>query len=377
MGAVEVRSVTTWRDRRAFINFPWTHYRNDPNWVPPLRLLVKELVGYSRHPFHEIAEVATFLARKDGVICGRIAAIVNHEHNRMYNEQRGFFGFFESIDDPKVAHALFDEALKWLQARGIHLVRGPANPSMNYECGLLVDGFESPPTFLMTYNPPYYERLIESYGFVKSQDLLAYTGSREQLPKVEDQLGGLVEQAQRRCEANIRPMHGTKKDIEVFLELYNRSFEAMWGFVPLTRHEVTEFVNTLKWIVHPELAMVAEVDGRGVGAVIGLPDYNPRIKQIDGRLLPFGFIRLLAKKKDIRRIRVISINVLPEYQRWGLGLVLLKALVPKALEMGVEEAEFSWIAESNMIPRMGMEKANVKLTKTYRMFDLDGATKTK
>ena len=122
--------------------------------------------------------------------------------------------------------------------------------------------------------------------------------------------------------------------------------------------------------------MIAEVDGRGVGAVIGLPDYNPRIKKINGRLLPFGFIHLLAKKKDIRRIRVISINVLPEFQRWGLGLVLLRALVPKALEMGVQEAEFSWIAESNTLPRIGMEKAQVKLTKTYRMFDLDGATKT-
>jgi GNAT superfamily N-acetyltransferase len=376
MGAVEVRPVANWSDRRAFVNLPWTLYRNDPNWVPPLRLLVKELVGYSRHPFHEVAEVTTFLAWRDGVVCGRVAAIVNHEHNRMYHEKRGFFGFFESIDDPRVAHALFDAAQKWLAARDIHLIRGPANPSMNYECGLLVDGFESPPTFLMTYNPPYYERLIVSYGFRKSQDLFAYTGNREQLPKVEDQLGGLADQAQARCEAVIRPMHGTKKDIEIFLELYNRSFEAMWGFVPLSRHEMTEFVTTLKWLVDPQLAMVAEVDGRGVGAVIGLPDYNPRIKKINGRLLPFGFIRLLAKKKDIRRIRVISINVLPEFQRWGLGLVLLRALVPKAMEMGIEEAEFSWIAESNTLPRIGMEKAQVKLTKTYRMFDLDGAAKT-
>ena len=166
-------------------------------------------------------------------------------------------------------------------------------------------------------------------------------------------------------------MTPTKKDIELFLELYNRSFEAMWGFVPLTKHEITEFVRTLSYLVSPDLALIAEVDGRGVGAVLGLPDYNPHIKRIRGRLLPFGFIHLLRGKNDVRRIRVIRINIVPEYQRWGLGLVLLRSLVPKALSMGVEEAEFSWIAESNMMPRMGLEKMQAKLAKTYRMYDLD------
>ncbi|MBI2826004.1 MAG: N-acetyltransferase [Planctomycetia bacterium] len=366
--------MATWGDRRRFLNLPWSLYRGDPNWVPSLRIVAKELLGYRRHPFHETAEVATFLASRDGELCGRIAAIVNHEHNRTHSERRGFFGFFESIDDPAVSTALFDAARAWLAKRQIESIRGPANPSMNYECGLLVDGFDSPPTFLMPYNPPYYEKLIEGYGFRKSQDLFAYVGYRNQLPTFLDEFGTLIDQAQERCQATIRPMTESTKDIELFLELYNRSFEAMWGFVPLTKHEVVEFVRTLKYLVSPELALVAEVDGRGVGAVLGLPDYNPRIKRIDGRLLPFGFLRLLAKKKDIKRIRVLSINVVPEFQRWGLGLVLLRALVPKAIEMEVQEAEFSWIAESNLIPRMGMEKTQVKRAKTYRMFDLDPAT---
>lgn len=373
-GPVVVRQVATWGDRRRFLNLPWSLYRGDPNWVPSLRIVAKELLGYRRHPFHETAEVATFLASRDGELCGRIAAIVNHEHNRTHSERRGFFGFFESIDDPAVSTALFDAARAWLAKRQIESIRGPANPSMNYECGLLVDGFDSPPTFLMPYNPPYYEKLIEGYGFRKSQDLFAYVGYRNQLPTFLDEFGTLIDQAQERCQATIRPMTESTKDIELFLELYNRSFEAMWGFVPLTKHEVVEFVRTLKYLVSPELALVAEVDGRGVGAVLGLPDYNPRIKRIDGRLLPFGFLRLLAKKKDIKRIRVLSINVVPEFQRWGLGLVLLRALVPKAIEMEVQEAEFSWIAESNLIPRMGMEKTQVKRAKTYRMFDLDPAT---
>ena len=150
---------------------------------------------------------------------------------------------------------------------------------------------------------------------------------------------------------------GATADIELFLELYNRSFEAMWGFVPLTKHEVAEFVRTLKYLVSPQLALIAEVEGRGVGVVLGLPDFNPRIKKIKGRLLPFGFLHLLAGKNDVRRIRVISINVVPEFQRWGLGLVLLRGLIPKALEMGVAEAEFSWIAESNTMPRMDSRRA--------------------
>ena len=243
---------------------------------------------------------------------------------------------------------------------------------MNYDCGLLVEGFDSPPTFLMPYNPPFYERLIEGYGFRKSQNLLAYVGVRSQLPDFEKEMGWLIDQAQERCQATVRPMvPSSTKDVELFLELYNRSFEAMWGFVPLTKHEVTEFVRTLSYLVSPELALIAEVDGRGVGAVLGLPDYNPRIKRIRGRLLPFGFVHLLRGRKDVRRIRIISINVVPEYQRWGLGLVLLRSLVPKALSMGVEEAEFSWIAESNVMPRVGLEKMNATLQKTFRMYDLD------
>jgi GNAT superfamily N-acetyltransferase len=371
MAAVVVSPVTSWGDRRRFLNLPEQLYRGDPNWVPRLRIMEKELAGYKHHPFHETAEVQTFLARRGGQVCGRVAAIINREHNREHKEERGFFGFFETVNDPAVAHALLDAVRDWLAARGITKMRGPANPSMNYDCGLLVEGFDSPPTFLMTYNPPFYAQLIESYGFKKSQDLLAYIGYKEQLPGFEENLGWLVDQAQERCQATVRPMTVTNKDVELFLELYNRSFEAMWGFVPLTKHEMTEFVRTLSYLVSPDLALIAEVDGRGVGAVLGLPDYNPHIKKIRGRLLPFGFLQLLRGKKDVRRIRILSINVVPEFQRWGLGLVLLRSLVPKALSMGVEEAEFSWIAETNMMPRMGLEKMDAKLIKTYRMYDLD------
>ena len=373
MSEVVVKPVGSWFDRQKFINYAWSLYAGDPNWMPPLRINQRELLGYSRHPFHDCAEVQTFLARRNGEVCGRIAAIVNHEHNRVFQEQRGFFGFFESVNDQQVANALFDAARDWLLSRGMKQIRGPSNPSMNYECGLLIEGFDSPPTFMMTYNPPYYADLIENYGFRKTHDLLAFIGYREQLPKVESQLGSLAMQAQERCNAVIRPLNTRRfmQDVELFLDLYNRSLVAMWGFVPLPSAELKMLAKSLKHLLVPELTLIAEVDGQGVGAVIGLPDYNPRIRDINGRLFPFGFIHLLKNRKGMKRIRVLSINVVPEYQRWGLGLVLMRSLVPKALEIGIEEAEFSWVSEDNTMAVLGLEKGGAQRYKTYRMYDYD------
>ncbi|MEX2120469.1 MAG: GNAT family N-acetyltransferase [Pirellulales bacterium] len=374
MTDVVIKPVSSWRDRRRFIDFAWQLYHEDPNWMPPLRQNQRELLGYRPHPFHQNAEVQTFLALRRGQVCGRIAAIVNHEHNRVFNERRGFFGFFESIDDGAVSNALFDTARQWLAERDMQQIRGPANPSMNYECGLLVEGFDSPPMFMMTYNPPYYVRLVEEYGFRKTHDLFAYIGYRDQLPQVDGQLGPLAEQAQERSNAIIRPLDSARfmEDVELFLDLYNRSLVAMWGFVPLPPDEMKKLASSLRYLLIPELTLFAEVDGQGVGTVIGLPDYNPRIKEINGRLFPFGFLKLLAHRKDMTRMRVISIAVVPAYQRWGLGLVLLRNLVPKALDIGVQEVEFSWVSEDNDLARLGLEKGGAKRYKTYRMYDLDG-----
>jgi len=243
---------------------------------------------------------------------------------------------------------------------------------MNYECGLLIEGFDSAPTFMMTYNPPYYARLVENYGFTKGHDLLAYLGERGDLPRVAERLNPLADQAQARCQAVIRPTNRKtfRKDVETFIDLYNRTFTVNWGFVPLPPGEMRKLANSLEHLIVPEMAVIAEVDGRAVGAIIGLPDYNPRIKEIGGQLFPFGFLRLLSKKRDIKRLRVLSINVVPEYQRWGRGLVLMKALSPKGIELGFEEAEFSWISEDNDLARLGLEKGGAKIYKKYRMYDL-------
>jgi GNAT superfamily N-acetyltransferase len=161
-----------------------------------------------------------------------------------------------------------------------------------------------------------------------------------------------------------------EQDVELFLKLYNSSMVLTWGFVPISSSEMRHMASSLKMLLHPELAIIAEVDGKPAGVVLCLPDYNPRIKEIDGKLFPFGFLRLLSPRKDIRRVRVIAISVLPEYQRVGVGLVLMNALVPAARELNIEEAEFSYVAESNDLARLGLEKGGARLYKTWRMYDL-------
>ena len=371
MADVIVTPVHSRGEKKRFLEFPWSHYQDDPHWIPPLRQNQKEMVGYAKSPFYEDNEVQTFLATRSGEVCGRIAAILNRGHNERFDERRGFFGFFECVDDQEVANALFDAVKRWFADRDIQKLRGPANPSLNHEVGLLVDGFDSPPMFMMTYNPPYYGRLIEGYGFKKVQDLYAYWGQVGMLPKIQEKLKPICEKIAQYCDVNIRPLDKSRfvEDVANFLDVYNRSMTNTWGFVPMSSAEVQQQARALRHLMVPELALAAEIDGKMVGAVFGMPDYNPRIKQIDGRLFPFGFWRLLRKKNEIKRIRVISTNVLPEYQLMGIGLVLLDGLVPKALEWGIEEAEFSWVLETNSLSRGSLEKGGAKLTKTYRLYD--------
>lgn len=371
MKQLNVVPVRTGREKRQFIDLPWSIYQGDPNWIPPLRMNIKELVGYSRHPFHEHNQVQTFLALRDGTPVGRVAAIVNQAHIDRYQDRRGFFGFFECVDDQQVANALFDAARTWLAERNIQDIRGPANPSLNYECGLLIDGFDSQPWFMMTYNRPYYGRLIEEFGFRKVQDLYAFWGHKDMLLSLDKKLQFVVEEATRRFNVKVRPMDGKNfdRDVRSFLNLYNRSLGGTWGFTPMSDGEVKHLSKSLKMLIVPELASVAEVDGKMVGATFGLLNYNPRIKEINGRLFPFGFIKLLRNKRAIKQLRLISTNVVPEYQKWGVGLILMARLVPLVDSWGIEEAEFSWVLESNTLSAGTLRRGGAKLTKTYRIYD--------
>ncbi|HEX5105501.1 MAG TPA: N-acetyltransferase, partial [Pirellulaceae bacterium] len=229
-----IKPVQTNREKLQFLHFPWEHYRGDPNWIPPLRTNQKELVGYKHHPFYDDALGQTFLALRDGQPVGRVMAIVNHAHNRIHNEKRGFFGFFETIDDPEVAAGLLAAARGWLRERGMTALRGPVNPSMNYEIGLLIEGFDQQPTFMMTYNKPYYQRLFEEVcGLTKTQDLYAFWGHIDMVQKLDQKLYYIWEECRTRFNVTLRRMNRKRfnQEVRLFLDIYNRSMAGTWGFV--------------------------------------------------------------------------------------------------------------------------------------------------
>jgi len=373
MANLEIEPVHSRAQQNEFLYLPKKLYAGDPNWVPPLWSEHKRLLGFKHHPFYDDAAIQTYIARRGGEVVGRIAAIVNNVHNRRANEQRGFFGFFESVDDQQVASALFDAAGAWLKQRGMTAVRGPANPSLNYEIGLLIEGFHSPPTFMMTYNPPYYGKLVEGWGFQKVQDMYAFWGHIDMISGLDRKLWFIANEAKERFNVQLRTLNPKRfrAEVEMFLSVYNASLVGTWGFAPLSPAEIKELAAGLKHLIAPELALIAEVNGEPIGACLGLLDYNPRIKAIGGRLFPFGFVRLLWNKHAIKKMRVISINVVPEYQRWGLGVVLLGGLIEPIQKWGMHEAEFSWVLETNTLSRASLEKGGAKRDKTYRMYDRD------
>ena len=368
---VVVRPAVSWRDRRRFQRLAWSIYAGDVNWVPPILAQERQLLGWGQHPFFDNAESVTLLAERGGRVVGRLAAIVNHVHNRKYNERLGFFGFFECVNDTIVARSLFEAAHVWLRQRGMTAVRGPVNPSLNYTCGLLVDGFDRPPCFLMTYNPPYYAALLESCGFAKSQDMYAYEMDKDQLAALTERYKPAVLAALESSKLVIRPFDPKKyrQQSDTYLDIYNRSLEGNWGFTPLQPREARQIADELRHVIVPQLAVFAEIDGRTIGAVLALLDYNQILRKLNGRLFPFGFIRLLTGRRHITAARVMAITMVPGYRSAGLGIVLLDYLVGEVTKWSIERYEFSWVLESNVRSRGSLERAGTKIISTYRLYD--------
>jgi GNAT superfamily N-acetyltransferase len=373
MSTVRIIPVSSRREQREFLNLPWQLYRGDANWIPPLRLDQRGLVGFRSHPFHQAADTQAFIAVCDGETRGRVLAVVNHAHNRWHKDKLGFFGFFESIDDVAVSTPLMETACHWLADRGMTAVRGPTNPSINYEWGLLIDGFDSPPMFMMTYNRTYYAQLIEAAGFSKAHDLYAYWGHVDMLDSMSKKHQQIDESIRDRFGITLRPLDRKRfrSEVEMFLDIYNQALSATWGFVPLSQPEIQVLAGQLRHLIVPDLSVVAEVDNQPIGVIFGLLDYNGRIREIDGRLFPFGFLKLLTRRREIKRMRVVSANVLPVYQGWGVGITLARGLIEPVLRNGLEEVEFSWVLESNDLSRKTLEKAGARRYKTYRLYQRD------
>ena len=371
MAGVTVRTVSGKKDLRRFIKFPWKIYGGNGYWVPPLISDRKKLVDRDRNPFYRHAEMELFLAEKEGEVVGRIGAILNHLHNSFQSENIGFFGFFESVNDRPVATAMFDTARNWLRSKGVTAMRGPASPSMNDECGLLIEGFEESPTVMMPYNPPYYADLFEAYGLRKVMDLYAYAlyKDRVELGKILR----LAEVVRRRQSLQIRSidMKNFRRDVGIVKEIYNKAWSSNWGFVPLTDEEIDFLADDLKKILDPDFASFAEVNGKDVGFSLALPDINQVLKRIpSGRLFPFGLLKFLLYRTKIDNVRLIITGVIKEYQRRGIDAVLYSEILHRAAAKGIYRGEASWILETNKMMSSGLDAMNAVCSKTYRMYQM-------
>ena len=353
---IEITQVASRAERDAFIRFPWRIYANDPAWVPPLLLERKEFLNREKHPFYEHGDAALFLARSGGEIVGRIMASDDPKYNALHQSNVGCFGLFESINDSEVAAALFRAAENWLRGKGRDEIMGPIDYSTNYVCGLLIDGFEHPPTLLTSHNPPYYAVLIESCGFAKIKDFYAWwfpdaTAGAARLRR-------LAHKFAKRNLVSIRP--GNTKNIREesrrLRKIYNQAWEKNWGFVPFSESEIEYMTKELKPIVVPDWTLIAEVDGEPVGFILGVPDINVALQKIDGRLtrlgLPIGLIKLLYHKSRIKKARLIALGVIEEYRRAGVA----EMLVLRVMEEGMIKRGFSFelsmtLEDNHMINR--------------------------
>lgn len=369
--SIEVRPVERRAERKAFVRFPWRIYPNRyPAWVPPLLSEELKRIDPKKNPFFLHGDAQLFLAYRDGEPAGRIAAIENRRHNEFHDDRVGFFGFFESEEDPRVANALLDEAAAWVAERGLISLRGPTNFSTNEECGLLVENFEDAPYVMMTYNPPYYAGLLEGWGLAKVKDLLAYHITYEEFD--QERFAGLDRLIQRsKVDIRVRSLDMKRFDQEVELvrDLYNAAWERNWGFVPMTDAEVEHMAKQLKAVVDPDLVLFGAIDGEPAGFSLTLPDINQAIRHANGRLFPFGLLKLLWHMRRINGVRILTLGLKERHRRSGLAAKFYYETFKRGTSKGHMQAESSWILEDNRAMLGGVEKMGFRRYKTYRLYE--------
>lgn len=364
--------VNDWKWKKRFIDFPHDLFEGDPNYVPEIFLGQKDLFGEKSNPFFQHSRVQLFLALQNGKIVGRIAAIRNNKYIEFAGTNAGFFGFFDVIEDYEVAKLLLDAASNWLRKEGLISAIGPANFSTNDTAGLLVEGFDSPPVVMMTYNKPYYASFLERYGFGKQMDLLAYLGVQDKANKKSVELSARIKErlAGRGITFRNVNMRKFKEELGPVREVYKAAWDKNWGFVPPTDAEFDHMADGMKMVIDPDFALLAEQNGKLVGFALAVPDINMIAKNIKrGRLFPFGIFKLLFQKKKIKRLRVILLGVLPEYRRMGIEVVFYATIISKGLEKGITEGEASWILDSNEMMKRGVESIGMVPYKRYRMYE--------
>lgn len=371
----QVRIVPLARQARAvdrFLEVPYDLYRDDPHWVAPLLYDLKK-VFTDANPLFEHAEMQLWVAERDGRDVGRIAGILDRNFNQVQKSPTAFFGFFESANDPAVARSLFEAVRAWAKAKGLNHLLGPMNPTSNDECGLLIEGYDSDPVFMMPYNPRYYPDLLAAEGFRKAKDLVAFFIDLAKSPL--DRLARLADKCrQRNPELVFRAV--TKRTLEADLAkvkvVYNAAWEDNWGFTPMTDAEIDFLAERLKPMLVNGLVQLVESPEGPVGFLLATPDFNQAFKPLQGRLLTprlFGFLPYALGWKVPTLGRVITLGVREGYRGRGLEAVMLSEGLKVGFRIGFTAAEASWVLEDNIKMRRLIELFGAHVYKTYRLYE--------
>lgn len=372
MNDIEIRPVTDSSALKAFIAVPWSIYRDDPHWVPPLKIERKEAFS-KKNPFFEHARWQAWLAYRDGVPVGRISAQIDSLYLERHDPHTGFFGLIEAPDDEEVFKALFGVAETWLKEQGMKTAVGPFNLGINQELGCLVEGFDSPPYVMMGHARPFYGQQIEKQGYGKAQDLLSYEMDRDSFafPPI---VRRLLKRQQKRI--SVRPIDRKNKvaDLETMRSIFNDAWSGNWGFVPFTSNEFSAIGKELLMIVPPDFIYIADLDGEPAAFIVLIPNLNEVIADLDGRLFPFGWARLLWRLKvrfpETGRIALMGVRRELQHTRLGPALAysVMQALHGPILSRGLQRVEASWILEENQGMRKIMEQVGAVVTRRYRMY---------
>lgn len=355
-----------------FLNVSYGIYNGDPHWVAPLLLDLKKVFSAS-NPLFEHAEMQLWIARRSGRDVGRIAGILDNNHNRANHDSAVFFGFFECENNPQTSRRLFGAVRDWARQKGVRRLLGPMNPTTNDECGLLVEGFDSPPQLMMTYNPRYYVDLIAAEGFVKAKDLLAYIMDVAGIPR--ERLERIAAKTrQRNPQFRFTPIRRRTlaADLVKVKAVYNAAWEDNWGFVPMTDAEIDFLADRLKPLLVEGLVWIAETAGEPVGFMLALPDYNQALKPLRGRLVTPKVLSLLPYalgRKVPNSCRVVTLGVKAEHRNRGIEAVMLAEGLMTGLRLGFKTAEASWILEDNIMMRRLLHPFGGRAYKTYRIYE--------
>jgi len=365
---ITIQRVGNKVDLQRFVMFVFSLYADDKYWVPPLISDQIDFFNPVKNPYYEHSEVELFLAVKDNEVVGRISAHTNTMHNAYHQDKKGFFGFFECIDDTQVASLLFDTVKEWLRGKGCDTMSGPYNFSTNDECGLLVDGFESIPFVMMTHNHHYYNRLYQAYGFKKAMDMYAWYLESAGMPKFLDTVGKRVEQSSL-FEVRCLEKKHLKADIEQVFTIYQSAWQHNWGFVPMTKKEFDHLVHTLLPLIDPQLVFIATCKGKPAGFSVAVPNFNVILQIMKGKKNLLSLLKLLYYRSKLNSLRVVTMGVVDEFLGKGIDSLFYYYTWKTGLAKGYHIGEFSWVLETNTMMNKIARHLGAKIHKTYRIYE--------